>query len=950
MAALARTFADRIKPWLSPLEPHLAGPMPATVPIYPLEPRVLYDGSLAAVAAEAVSLLIPDPIPAAAPSDPGREVAVIDTSVKDHQRLEEVARNAGMEVILISSQDAGLDTLTRELSQSGPVDVLHILSHGESGQLVLGRDMLSLATLDHHRANLATLSGQLSEDADIRLYGCSIGSGRTGDEFLDRLALITQADIAASVDDTGPQRLGGDWDLEIQKGEIESDSPFTEKALLDFSHLLSYSGNITLNNANYAGADTSGATSNATFNVGSYLLIADGVDIRTESRTGYTIAGIYNRPYENQLNFRFSNTEAFDVVNIDLNHFSWAPGHQGDLTFVFSTPQGHSYTAATLNYYYRTTFNLNFTGITELQITVVEGTGFYMALYQMQFANVRPNSLPTLTGAPSDLNLVEDTPGSIDLSTVQVGDADNDPLTLSLTVNQGSFGQPADGAGIGAGVTETWVNSTLVTLSGAAADINTYLDTPGHLQIQGATDLFGNNAATVTLGLTDNILPFASNPVVNLDIAGVNDAPAISGIPLTLTLVEETLGNLNLSPLTIQDVDADPLTLRLTVDSGIFAAPADGSGIGAGVVETQINATTLLLQGSATDIDTYLNTASHIQYQGATNAQGSAAATITLLLNDGSLNSQPANVSLDITNTSDAPQGLDSTVSTYATQEHYFTPADFGFSDPDPGDSLNRVRLSQFYLHHGSLTLYGNPVLPGDWISAWDIYSLVYQADFKGTDYLSFLVEDSSAFNEVAASTAILTLFNSTGPPAAAVPDAEDAIFLTTTGAQWSLFPQYHYSRMAMEYPVQPALPDSLQGPFTATDYWAEPPPAPSMETVITVDQGGQIHTRMPADTGGLGLAGVEMDPDTRALRLNLQGLDPATVLKAVQPQGEPLPSWLTFSPASGEITGTPPLNADAIRLQIQSTGQQGEMETLELHIRFEALGEEAPPPPTDPR
>ena len=122
MAALARTFADRIKPWLSPLEPHLAGPMPATVPIYPLEPRVLYDGSLAAVAAEAVSLLIPDPIPAAAPSESGREVAVIDTSVKDHQRLEEVARNAGMEVILISSQDAGLDTLTRELSQSGPVD------------------------------------------------------------------------------------------------------------------------------------------------------------------------------------------------------------------------------------------------------------------------------------------------------------------------------------------------------------------------------------------------------------------------------------------------------------------------------------------------------------------------------------------------------------------------------------------------------------------------------------------------------------------------------------------------------------------------------------------------------------------------------------------------------------------------------------------------------------
>ena len=46
--------------------------------------------------------------------------------------------------------------------------------------------------------------------------------GATGNAFLDQLVALTGADIQASNDVTGSAELGGDWDLEVTKGAIES--------------------------------------------------------------------------------------------------------------------------------------------------------------------------------------------------------------------------------------------------------------------------------------------------------------------------------------------------------------------------------------------------------------------------------------------------------------------------------------------------------------------------------------------------------------------------------------------------------------------------------------------------------------------------------------------------------------------------------------------------------
>ena len=63
-----------------------------------------------------------------------------------------------------------------------------------------------------------------------------------------------------------------------------------------------------------------------------------------------------------------------------------------------------------------------------------------------------------------------------------------------------------------------------MTLTGAIADINAFLDTIGAVKYLGAPNAFGQDAATLAYTASDGAL--SSSPVsVNVDINSVNDAP-----------------------------------------------------------------------------------------------------------------------------------------------------------------------------------------------------------------------------------------------------------------------------------------------------------------------------------------------------------------------------------------------------------------------------------------
>jgi len=54
--------------------------------------------------------------------------------------------------------------------------------------------------------------------------GCDVGAGLQGRQFVNQLAVLTGADVAASDDKTGTSALGGDWVLEVNRGPIEANS------------------------------------------------------------------------------------------------------------------------------------------------------------------------------------------------------------------------------------------------------------------------------------------------------------------------------------------------------------------------------------------------------------------------------------------------------------------------------------------------------------------------------------------------------------------------------------------------------------------------------------------------------------------------------------------------------------------------------------------------------
>ena len=148
-----------------------------------------------------------------------REVAFVDVTVKDYQTLVDGV-NEGVEVYLVSS----LDEIKTTLSSQTNIDAIHILSHGNTGEISVGNDVLNSNTLDDNAQLLETMKNSLSVDGDILLYGCNVASDGTGQEFINSIATLTQADVAASEDTTGNSALGGDWVLEKNSGSIETDN------------------------------------------------------------------------------------------------------------------------------------------------------------------------------------------------------------------------------------------------------------------------------------------------------------------------------------------------------------------------------------------------------------------------------------------------------------------------------------------------------------------------------------------------------------------------------------------------------------------------------------------------------------------------------------------------------------------------------------------------------
>lgn len=255
-----------------------------------------------------------------------KEIVFIDDQVPD---IEVLVRGfgAGKEIVILDSGQDGLRQIADAVAGRTGIDALHIISHGAEGRIALGSTTIDGANLPENGALLQTIGASLAEGADILLYGCKVGAG-DGQALVDRLAIATGADVAASDDLTGNAALGGDWRLEIRSGDIETAAVVDPALAALYQHTLAIpSASLDFANLGYfadfgAGdGEAPDAFDDVVYSVGGdgdYQLIIDG---ETRDVAAYGLGYVTNDvggDGETMLTFSFGAGNVFTPNSIQI--------------------------------------------------------------------------------------------------------------------------------------------------------------------------------------------------------------------------------------------------------------------------------------------------------------------------------------------------------------------------------------------------------------------------------------------------------------------------------------------------------------------------------------------------------------------------------------------------------------------------------------------------------
>ncbi|CBN58003.1 MULTISPECIES: DUF4347 domain-containing protein [Kamptonema] len=149
------------------------------------------------------------------------QIIFIDSSVEDYQILAQNAAQ-GSKVVILDDQSSAIAQITQSLAGESDLEALHIISHGSEGSITLGTEVINGNAIEALGDRLKQWGKSLTKTGDILLYGCNVAAGEIGNKFVKKLSEITGAGVAASNNLTGAAALGGDWNLEVRFGEVET--------------------------------------------------------------------------------------------------------------------------------------------------------------------------------------------------------------------------------------------------------------------------------------------------------------------------------------------------------------------------------------------------------------------------------------------------------------------------------------------------------------------------------------------------------------------------------------------------------------------------------------------------------------------------------------------------------------------------------------------------------
>uniref|UniRef100_UPI0035653A7E cadherin-like domain-containing protein n=1 Tax=Ancylomarina sp. TaxID=1970196 RepID=UPI0035653A7E len=190
------------------------------------------------------------------------------------------------------------------------------------------------------------------------------------------------------------------------------------------------------------------------------------------------------------------------------------------------------------------------------------------------------NDDPTISGLPTDITVTEDIASNVDLSAATLADVDAgaNSIVLTITTSTGTLS-----ASTGGSVTIGGSGTGTLTLTGTVANIDTYLNIASNIKYTGASNINGNDAATLSVSANDGGYTGTgggtdvSLGTVNVDITAVNDKPTASNFSAT-TIYEGTPYVFSTGNFAYSDVDGNALvkiTFNWVPENGILYLDAD---------------------------------------------------------------------------------------------------------------------------------------------------------------------------------------------------------------------------------------------------------------------------------------------------------------------------------------------------------------------------------------
>jgi len=164
------------------------------------------------------------------------QVAFVDPAVAD-ALLIAGSLQFGIEAILLDGSRPALAQMAAALAGRRDIAVVHVIAHGQAGQIDFAAGAVTRACLPDHAEDLALLRRALSSEGEVRLWSCETALGPDGALFVAALGDALGTPVLASTRLVGAADRAGQWELDVPAG-ASPPPPLTPSGIAAFAGVL----------------------------------------------------------------------------------------------------------------------------------------------------------------------------------------------------------------------------------------------------------------------------------------------------------------------------------------------------------------------------------------------------------------------------------------------------------------------------------------------------------------------------------------------------------------------------------------------------------------------------------------------------------------------------------------------------------------------------------------